>query len=243
MHEIVIEAHGLKRYYHRGSETVKALDGVDLVIRAGEMVSILGPSGSGKTTLINLLSCLDAPTDGTLLVAGRNVAGLPEDDLVEVRRGVLGFVFQQFALLPTLTVTENVELPLMFLDRPADPRRAHEILETVGLAGRANHLPRELSGGQMQRVAIARALIAGPKVLVADEPTGNLDSATGQAIIDLFKHLAREQGLAILLTTHNPAFGHQADRVITLQDGRIVSEEADVDTAIATSARAPLAPA
>ena len=225
MSDIVIEAKGLKRHYHRGSETVKALDGVDLTIRAGEMVSILGPSGSGKTTLINLLSCLDAPTEGTLLVAGRSVAGLPEDDLVEVRRGVLGFVFQQFALLPTLTVTENVELPLMFLDRPADAARTREILETVGLAGRANHLPHELSGGQMQRVAIARALIVGPKILVADEPTGNLDTATGQAIIDLFHRLTHEQGLALILTTHNPTFGYQSDRVITLQDGRVVKEE------------------
>jgi putative ABC transport system ATP-binding protein len=226
MNEIIIEARGLKRYYHRGSETVKALDGVDVSIRAGEIVSILGPSGSGKTTLINLLSCLDAPTEGTLLVAGRSVAGLAEDQLVEVRRGVLGFIFQQFALLPTLTVTENVELPLTFLDRRVDPRRTREILETVGLSDRAHHLPHELSGGQMQRVAIARALIADPKLLVADEPTGNLDTATGQSIIDLFKRLAKEQGLAILLTTHNPAFGYEADRVITLQDGRIVKEEA-----------------
>ncbi|HEY2014773.1 MAG TPA: ABC transporter ATP-binding protein [Bryobacteraceae bacterium] len=225
MRNIVIEAHGLKRYYHRGSETVKALDGVDLSIQAGEMVSILGPSGSGKTTLINLLSCLDAPTEGTLLVAGRSVAGLAEDELVEVRRGVLGFVFQQFALLPTLTVTENIELPLMFLDRRTDPATTREILKMVGLQDRASHLPRELSGGQMQRVAIARALIADPKILVADEPTGNLDTAAGQSIIELFKHLAAEQGLAILLTTHNPAFGYQSDRVITLQDGRIVREE------------------
>jgi ABC-type lipoprotein export system ATPase subunit len=176
MSDIVIEARGLKRYYHRGSETVKALDGVDLSIRAGEIVSILGPSGSGKTTLINLLSCLDAPTEGELLVAGRSVAGLAEDELVEVRRGVLGFVFQQFALLPTLTVTENVELPLTFLERRVDPAKTRAILERVGLADRADHLPRELSGGQMQRVAIARALIAEPKILVADEPTGNLDT-------------------------------------------------------------------
>jgi len=225
MRDTVIEARGLKRYYHRGSETVKALDGVDLSIRAGEIVAILGPSGSGKTTLINLLSCLDAPTEGTLLVAGRSVAGLAEDELVEVRRGVLGFVFQQFALLPTLTVTENVELPLTFLERPIDTQKTREILKTVGLADRADHLPRELSGGQMQRVAIARALIADPKILVADEPTGNLDSVTGQAIIDLFQRLAKEQGLAILLTTHNPTFGHAADRVITLQDGRVVKEE------------------
>jgi putative ABC transport system ATP-binding protein len=225
MQDIIIEAHGLKRYYHRGSETVKALDGVDISIRAGEIVSVLGPSGSGKTTLINILSCLDAPTEGTLLVAGKSVGGLAEDQLVEVRRGVLGFVFQQFALLPTLTVTENVELPLMFLDRAADPQKTRAILETVGLSDRASHLPRELSGGQMQRVAIARALIASPRILVADEPTGNLDTPTGHSIIELFKRLAAEEGLAILLTTHNPAFGYEADRVITLQDGKIVKEE------------------
>src|SRR6185295_1363683 len=161
---------------------------------------ILGPSGSGKTTLINLLSCLDAPTEGTLTVGGKSVAGLSEEELVDVRRGVLGFVFQQFSLLPTLTVTENVELPLMFLDRRVDSRRTREILNVVGLGDRATHLPRELSGGQMQRVAIARALIADPQILVADEPTGNLDRATGESIIELFKSLAAQEGLAIILT-------------------------------------------
>ncbi|MEK7689763.1 MAG: ABC transporter ATP-binding protein, partial [Bdellovibrionota bacterium] len=155
----LIVAKGLKRYYQRGSETVKALDGVDLTIRRGEMVSILGPSGSGKTTLINLLSCLDSPTAGDLSVAGKSVAGLSEDALVEVRRGVLGFVFQQFHLLPTLNVTENVELPLLFLRRPRASAKTAEILRVVGLTDRASHLPKELSGGQMQRVAIARALI------------------------------------------------------------------------------------
>lgn len=225
MGDVIIEAHGLKRYYQRGSETVKALDGVDLTIRTGEIVAVLGPSGSGKTTLINLLSCLDAPTEGTLLVAGKSVAGLSEDELVEVRRGVLGFVFQQFSLLPTLTVAENVELPLMFLGRRPDPRQTAAILETVGLSQRAEHLPRELSGGEMQRVAIARALLVNPKILVADEPTGNLDKTTGETIIELFKKLAAEKGLAILLTTHNIVFGYQADRVITLEDGRIVKDE------------------
>jgi putative ABC transport system ATP-binding protein len=224
MKDIIIEAHGLKRYYRRGSETVKALDGVDISIRQGEIVSILGPSGSGKTTLINLLSCLDAPTEGRLTVAGKSVAGLSEDQLVEVRRGVLGFVFQQFSLLPTLTVTENVELPLLFLGLKTDPQRTREILAAVGLSDRATHLPRELSGGQMQRVAIARALMAGPKILVADEPTGNLDKTTGESIIALFKRLAAEEGLAVLLTTHNTAFGEEADRAITLEDGRIVKE-------------------
>ena len=225
MNNILIEAHGLKRYYKRGSETVKALDGVGITIRKGEMVSILGPSGSGKTTLINLLSCLDAPTEGNLIVGGKSVAGLSEDELVEVRRGLLGFVFQNFTLLPTLTVTENVELPLMFLGLRPDLKRTHELLDAVGLGDRANHLPRELSGGQMQRVAIARALVVEPRILVADEPTGNLDKANGEAIIALFKRLVKEWEVAILLTTHNIAFGYEADRVITLEDGRIVKEE------------------
>jgi len=220
----IIAAHELKRYYQRGVETVKALDGVDVSIGTGEMVSILGPSGSGKTTLINLLSCLDAPTAGSLVVAGKSVAGLSEDDLVEVRRGMLGFVFQQFHLLPTLTVTENIELPLTFLGRPIDRKRSNEILAAVGLADRADHLPKELSGGQMQRVAIARALMIEPKILVADEPTGNLDKAAGRSIFELFKRLAKEKGLAIIVTTHNTAFGYEADRVITLEDGKIVTE-------------------
>jgi putative ABC transport system ATP-binding protein len=224
MNDILIEARGLTRYYHRGSETVKALDGVDLAIRAGQIVAILGPSGSGKTTLINLLSCLDAPTAGTLTVAGRDVAGLSEEELVEIRRGVLGFVFQNFSLIPTLTVTENVELPLMFLGRRPDPARTREILALVGLSDRADHLPRELSGGQMQRVAIARALIVEPKILVADEPTGNLDRVTGESIVALFQQLAREKNIAILLTTHNLALTAVADRVVTMEDGRIVGE-------------------
>ena len=224
MGEILIEGRGLKRYYRRGSETVKALDGVDISIREGEIVAILGPSGSGKTTLINLLSGLDAPSEGTLSIAGKAVAGLSEDQLVEVRRGVLGFVFQQFSLLPTLTVAENIELPLLFLGLRADPARTREMIAAVGLQDRATHLPRELSGGEMQRVAVARALIASPKILVADEPTGNLDRATGEAIIALFKRLAAEEGLAILLTTHNTVFGAEADRAITLEDGRIVKE-------------------
>lgn len=225
MKDILISARGLTRHYVRGSETVKALDGVDLDIRAGEMVSILGPSGSGKTTLINLLSCLDAPTGGTLTVAGKSVAGLSEDQLVEVRRGVLGYVFQQFHLLPTLTVAENVELPLTFLGLKPDPKLTAEILELVGLTDRAGHLPKELSGGQMQRTAVARALIAEPSVLIADEPTGNLDKTTGESIFALFRRLAAEKGLTIVITTHNTTFGYEADRVITLEDGKIVKEE------------------
>ncbi len=223
---VIIQARGLKRYYHRGSETVKALDGVDLDIRAGEMVSILGPSGSGKTTLVNLLSCLDAPTEGTLSVAGREVAGLSEDQLAGVRRGTMGFVFQKFYLLPTLTVAENVELSLMFCRRPVNRAATMEALRQVGLEDRAAHRPRELSGGQMQRAAIARALVVEPRILIADEPTGNLDSQNGQAIFALFRSLVGSRGLTLIVTTHNLTLGYLSDRVLTLQDGRILKEEA-----------------
>jgi ABC-type lipoprotein export system ATPase subunit len=223
---MLIEARGLKRYFRRGSETVKALDGVDLDVRAGEMVSILGPSGSGKTTLLNLLSCLDVPTGGRLSVGGRAVEGLPETGLVDLRRGMLGFVFQRFLLIPTLTVAENVELPLLFLGRRPVPGETEALLRQVGLEGRARHRPKELSGGEMQRVAIARALAAKPKILIADEPTGNLDKANGDAIFRLFRELCAAAGLTLLVTTHNLALGYLADRVVTLEDGRILKEEA-----------------
>jgi len=224
-HQVIVEARGLTRHYRRGSETVRAVDGVDLEIRAGEMVAILGPSGSGKTTLVNLLSCLDAPTGGTLMVTGRPVHGLGEHALVEIRRATLGFVFQSFHLLPTLTVAENVELPLLFLGSRAEPAATMAVLRQVGLEDRARHLPRELSGGQMQRVAIARALVVKPRLLIADEPTGNLDSANSEAIFALFRRLVAEQGLAVVVTTHNLRLGYLADRVLTLEDGRIVREE------------------
>jgi len=222
----IIEARGIQRYYQRGSETVKAVDGVDLDIYAGEMVSILGPSGSGKTTLIHMLSCLDAPTAGSLTIMGRTVNGLGEDELTRIRRGTLGFVFQKFYLLPTLNVAENVELPLLFYRRPVRREETLAVLGQVGLEDRARHMPNELSGGQMQRVAIARALIIRPKVLIADEPTGNLDTENGQAIFGLFRKLVCEQDLSVLVTTHNLAFGYLADRIISLSDGKIIREEA-----------------
>lgn len=224
-HTLIIRGRGLKRYYKRGIETVKALDGVDIDIHTGEMVSIVGPSGSGKTTLVNLLSCLDAPTAGELSLDGKPVAGLAEDHLAGVRRGLLGFIFQKFHLIPTLTVAENVELPLMFLSRPADRKATLAVLSSIGLASRADHLPRELSGGEMQRVAVARALITNPKVMIADEPTGNLDKATGEAIFALLRNLVKDQGLTVIITTHNLAFAYKADRIITIEDGKIVKEE------------------
>jgi putative ABC transport system ATP-binding protein len=223
MNEAVIAARGLKRHYVRGIETVKALDGVDVDVHAGEILSVLGPSGSGKTTLLNLLSCMLTPTAGEITVDGRSAAGLSEEQLVEIRRGKIGFIFQKFHLIPTLTVAENVELPLLFLHRTPHRAETMAALEQVGLADRATHLPRELSGGQMQRTAIARALIVAPRVLIADEPTGNLDRANGESIWALFRKLASEKNLAVVVTTHNVALGHQADRVLTLEDGKIVA--------------------
>ena len=220
---ILISGRNLRRHYRRGSETVRALDGVDIDVRAGEAVCILGPSGSGKTTLVNLLSALDAPTSGELTIGGRRVDGLGEHELVNVRRGLLGYVFQQFHLIPTLTVAENIALPLLFLGRKADPAELARVLAAVGLADRARHLPRELSGGQMQRVAIGRALVMRPRVLIADEPTGNLDRHTGEAIFDLFQQAVREDGVALVLTTHNLALAARCDRALTLADGRIVT--------------------
>ena len=220
--EILISGRNLTRHYPRGSETVCALDGVDVEVRAGESVCILGPSGSGKTTLVHLLSALDAPTSGTLVLGGRRVDGLSEHELVGVRRGLLGYVFQQFHLIPTLTVEENVALPLLFLGRKAESGELARVIEAVGLSDRARHLPKELSGGQMQRVAIGRALIVRPRILVADEPTGNLDRQTGEAIFDLFQKAVREDGVALVLTTHNLSLAARCDRTLTLVDGKIV---------------------
>jgi putative ABC transport system ATP-binding protein len=220
--DVIISGRGLCRYYQRGSETVRALDGVDIDIRAGEAVCVLGPSGSGKTTLINLLSALDGPTAGTLAIDGRRVDGLPEHELVNIRRGTLGYVFQKFHLIPTLTVAENIALPLLFLGKKPDPEGLAQVLDAVGLADRASHLPKELSGGQMQRVAIGRALIARPRVLIADEPTGNLDRQTGETIFDLFIQAVREKGVALVLTTHNLALAARCDRTVTLEDGKEV---------------------
>ena len=220
--DILISGRNLRRHYRRGSETVKALDGVDVDVRAGESVCVLGPSGSGKTTLVNLLSALDAPTTGELTIGGRRVDGLSERELVGVRRGLLGYVFQQFHLIPTLTVAENVALPLLFLGRKAEPAEIARVLEAVGLADRAGHLPKELSGGQMQRVAIGRALVVRPQVLIADEPTGNLDSHTGERITDLLFELNKERGTTLVLVTHDERLAHRCRRLIRLEAGHLV---------------------
>jgi putative ABC transport system ATP-binding protein len=217
----VIEAVALTKTYQRGREEVRALDAVSFDIAHGEFVAITGPSGAGKTTLLNLVGCMDTPTFGTLRIAGREVQRLKERERTRLRRDQLGFVFQHFGLIPTLTVAENVALPAMFAHRNGSARIG-ELLERVGLSPRRTHRPCELSGGEMQRVAIARALVNQPQLILADEPTGNLDSATGDSIISLFRQLNRD-GMTIVVVTHNATMAEAARRRIQLQDGRIVA--------------------
>ncbi len=218
----LIVADELTKIYRRGVEEVRAVDGVSFALPAGEFAAIVGPSGAGKTTLLHLLGCMDLPTSGRLTLAGKPVQGLNDRDLTRLRRETVGFVFQHFGLLPTLTLAENVALPTLFARRKA-ARLADELLEKVGLAHRREHRPHQLSGGEMQRAAIARALINSPAMLLADEPTGNLDSANGEAIIKLFQQLNHE-GLTIVVVTHNPTLADAARRRLTLQDGRLVGD-------------------
>jgi putative ABC transport system ATP-binding protein len=213
-----VAAVALTKIYRRGREQVRALDNVTLEVRKGEFVAVVGPSGAGKSTLLNIVGCMDGPTSGTLRLLGAPVENVTERDRTHLRREQIGFVFQHFGLLPTLTVAENVALPAFFARRRLE-HRAEELLEKVGLSRRGNHRPHELSGGEMQRAAIARALVNRPQLLLADEPTGNLDSATGQAIIDLFRQLNAE-GLTIVVVTHNPALASSAQRQIALRDGQ-----------------------
>jgi putative ABC transport system ATP-binding protein len=220
--ETLISAEALTRTYRRGTETVRALDGVSFNIETGEFVAIVGPSGAGKTTLLHLLGCMDAPTSGHLSLAGRATGGLSDAALTRLRRETVGFVFQHFGLLPTLTVAENIALPTLFSRRKAGAR-TDELLERVALTHRRNHRPHALSGGEMQRAAIARALINAPQLLLADEPTGNLDSATGETIIDLF-HQLNQEGLTVVVVTHNAMLAEAAQRRLTLRDGLLESD-------------------
>ncbi len=217
----VIDAQGLRKIYRMGGAEVRALDGVDLQVARGEFVAIVGRSGSGKSTLMNVLGCLDTPDAGSYALNGRAVAGLREKELAAVRSREIGFVFQSFCLIPTLDALENVELPLRYLGVPRRERRAcaEEALERVGLAARLRHRPAQMSGGQQQRVAIARAIAARPPLLLADEPTGNLDSESGAAVMALLRSLHRE-GKTLLLITHDPAAASCAGRAVSLCDGR-----------------------
>lgn len=219
MSEIIV-ARDLTKVYRRGREEIYALKGVDFHLGEEEFVSIIGPSGSGKTALLNILGCLDTPSGGSLRLNGTETHGLKEGDLVKLRRENIGFVFQQFYLMPTLTARENIELPLLFSKKNVNKSRINEVLEMVGLVDRGDHLPGQLSGGEMQRVAIGRALINDPKIILADEPTGNLDSATAQKIYELFHDLNRK-GLALVIVTHNIELARLAQKIYTLRDGQI----------------------
>jgi putative ABC transport system ATP-binding protein len=221
-----IETHDLHMHYGQGETEVRALDGVDLVIEAGEMVAIMGPSGSGKSTLLHIVGALESPTSGTVAVAGRHYEGLDDKDLTELRRDHIGFVFQFFNLLPSLTAEENVTLPAVIAKRhDAQIReRARALIARVGLRDRIDHLPAELSGGQQQRVSIARALLLSPELVLADEPTGNLDSKAGAEVLRVLRELNEEEGHTIVMVTHDPAAAATADRVIFLRDGKIAGE-------------------
>jgi putative ABC transport system ATP-binding protein len=224
---IVIKTTELAKVYVMGSEQVHALRGVDLEIRKGEYVAIMGPSGSGKSTLMNLIGCLDSPSSGKYWLAGRLVSDLDDDELAYIRNKEIGFVFQTFNLLPRATALHNVELPLIYNGTPVDERveKAKKALERVDLVDRMHHKPNELSGGQRQRVAIARALVNSPSIVLADEPTGNLDSKTGDEIMTLFRNL-HAQGNTIILVTHEHDIAQHANRIIYIRDGKIASDEA-----------------
>ncbi len=223
---IVIRTEALAKVYQMGTEEVHALRGIDVEIRKGEYVAIMGPSGSGKSTLMNLIGCLDSPSSGRYWLAGRLVSELDDDELAYIRNKEIGFVFQTFNLLPRATALHNVELPLIYNGTPAEERveRAKKALERVDLVPRMNHKPNELSGGQRQRVAIARALVNNPSIVLADEPTGNLDSKTGEEIMNLFANL-HGQGNTIILVTHEMDIAQHAHRVIYIRDGKIASDE------------------
>ncbi len=222
----LIQLAGLTKHYGKGESLVRALDGIDLIVQDGEFVAVMGASGSGKSTCMNLLGFLDAPTGGRQFFRGVDVSTLDGDQRALLRRNFIGFVFQGFNLLARSTARENVELPLVYRRMAASERRhlSARALQRVGLSDRGHHLPSELSGGQQQRVAIARALVTTPSLLLADEPTGNLDSRTSAEIMDLLVHLNRDEGITIVMVTHEPDMARYARRVVEFRDGRIVSD-------------------
>ncbi len=229
--DAIIVTRGLKKDYVMGAETVHALDGVDVEIQRNEYVAIMGPSGSGKSTLMNMIGCLDTPTAGEYILNGQPVQNLDDDELARIRNREIGFVFQTFNLLPRATALHNVELPLIYAGTPSKERRAKAsaALERVQLADRMDHKPNELSGGQRQRVAIARALVNDPSIVLADEPTGNLDSATSAEIMGVFDQL-QDAGQTIIMVTHEYDIAAHAQRVITLVDGKVSSHDAQIPT-------------
>ena len=224
MKEAVIELDNVFKIYHIGEIAVPALRGLSLKIYPGEFVAIMGPSGSGKSTSMNMIGCLDVPTTGKILLEGTNIADLQESELAQIRGGKIGFIFQQFNLINTLSALENVMLPMMFQETTKDERieRAQKLLTRVGLGDRVLHKPTELSGGQQQRVAIARSMANDPSVILADEPTGNLDSKTGLNVIDFLKRLNKDEKKTVVMVTHDSDIAAHAKRVVHLIDGKIV---------------------
>jgi putative ABC transport system ATP-binding protein len=220
----VIELIDAHKTYKMGDVEVQALRGVSLNVREGEMLAIMGASGSGKSTLMNILGCLDGLTSGTYHLAGEDVSGLDDDHLARIRNKRIGFVFQSFNLLPRTAAVDSVELPLIYAGARDRRKRALAALESVGLAERANHRPNQLSGGEQQRVAIARALVNDPAIILADEPTGNLDSKAGREVMAIFHRLHQERGITVVLVTHEPSLGAQAERIVRIRDGQVISD-------------------
>ncbi|WP_306642000.1 ABC transporter ATP-binding protein [Sanyastnella coralliicola] len=226
--EALIEVSGIKKYYQVGDQVVKALDGVDISIERGEYVALMGPSGSGKSTLMNVLGCLDTPSAGEYILNKQQVSSLVDDELAEIRNKEIGFVFQTFNLLPRYSSLENVALPMIYggYSKSERDRRGNEVLEQVGLSDRADHKPNELSGGQRQRVAVARALVNKPSIILADEPTGNLDTKTSYEIMALFDEI-HQAGNTIILVTHEDDIAAHAHRIIRLRDGKVETDVAN----------------
>ncbi|MBW2504384.1 MAG: ABC transporter ATP-binding protein [Deltaproteobacteria bacterium] len=219
----MIELRRIEKTYRRGAEDVRALRGIDLTIDKKELIAITGPSGAGKTTLLHILGCLDQPTNGEIFIDGVEVTNLPEAELVKLRRDKIGFVFQQFYLIPGLSVFDNIALPLLFSKKPANPDRIAKLADMVGLKHRLDHVPSQLSGGEMQRTAIARGLVNAPEILLADEPTGNLDSENSEMIFEILRSLSNE-GLTVAMITHNPDLAIRAKRAVHIKDGLVHSE-------------------